>query len=70
MTAYQHLSMDELVDVLAQKTQMFTQLLVDKKFNGEYSQVKEEIQQILAEIELRKDTSLTGEQPAQPTSAT
>jgi hypothetical protein len=47
--------MEELVDVLAQKTQIFTQLLVEKKFGEDYAQCKEEIQKILAEIEIRKE---------------
>ena len=51
----QHMTMEELVDVLAQKTQIFTQLLVEKKFDEEYKQCKQEIQRILAEIEIRKE---------------
>jgi hypothetical protein len=60
----QHMSMEELVDVLAQKTQQFTQLLVEKKFNKEYLESKESIQQILAEIESRKQISVDGDQSA------
>ena len=59
------MSMEELVDVLAQKTQKFTQLLVEKKFNGDYLENKESIQQILAEIELRKETAVSGNQSSQ-----
>ena len=51
----QHMTMEELVDVLAQKKQIFTQLLVEKKFDEEYKQCKQEIQRILAEIEIRKE---------------
>ena len=51
------MTMEELVDVLAQKTQTFTQLLLEKKFGEEYKQCKEEIQKILAEIEMRKEKS-------------
>ena len=51
--------MDQLVDILAQKTQKFTQLLVYKNFGDEYRECKEAIQQILAEIELRKGTVTT-----------
>ena len=58
--ALQHMSMEELVDVLAQKTQQFTQLLVEKKFDEEYLENKQSIQQILAEIESRKEISITG----------
>ena len=54
------MSMEELVDVLAQKTQKFTQLLVEKKFNEDYLDSKKSIQQILAEIESRKEISITG----------
>lgn len=69
MTDFKHLSMEELVDVLAQKTQKFTQLMVDKKFNGDYKETKEAIQQILAEIESRKEDSVAGDEPAKPASA-
>ena len=55
--AYQHMSTEELVDILAQKTRVFTQLLVEKKFDEEYKQTKEEIRLIHTEIELRKETS-------------
>ena len=68
MTDFKHLSMEELVDVLAQKTQEFTQLLVDKKFNGEYKETKETIQKILAEIESRKENPVPGDEPAKPAS--
>lgn len=54
---YKNLSIEELVDLLAQKTQDFTQLLVEKKFNEKYNSTKESIRQILAEIELRKVSS-------------
>ena len=66
MAAFQQLSMEELVDVLAQKTQKFTQLLVEKKFNGEYQECKETIQQLLAEIELRKEISVSGDEATKP----
>ena len=59
--AYQHMSMEELVDLLAQKTQKFTQLLVEKEFNEEYKESKNAIQQILAEIELRKKSPIKGD---------
>lgn len=57
MTAFQQMSMEELVDLLAQRTQKFTQLLVEKKFNEEYQECKVAIQQLLAEIEMRKETT-------------
>ena len=68
MSDFKHMTMEELVDVLAQKTQKFTQLLVDKKFNGEYKANKEAIQQILAEIESRKENPVPGDEPAKPAS--
>ena len=51
----QNLTMEELVDILAQKTVRFTQLLVYKDFGNEYKECKETIRQILAEIEIRKE---------------
>ena len=54
MEDLQKLTMDQLVDILAQKTEKFTQLLVYKDFGNEYKECKEAIQQILAEIETRK----------------
>ena len=56
MTAdHQSMTMEELVDILAQKTQKFTQLLVYKDFGNEYKECKETIRQILTEIEIRKE---------------
>ena len=54
----QNLTMEELVDILAQKTQRFTQLLVYKYFGNEYKECKQAIKQILAEIETQKETTL------------
>ena len=54
MEERQNMTMDQLVDILAQKTEKFTQLLVYKDFGNEYKECKEAIQQILAEIETRK----------------
>jgi len=53
----QNMPMEELVDFLAQKTQRFTQLLVYKDFGNEYKECKQAIQQILAEIEIRKEAT-------------
>lgn len=50
----QNMTTDQLVDILAQKTEKFTQLMVYKNFGDEYVECKAAIQQILAEIELRK----------------
>ncbi len=62
-----NMTMDQLVDILAQKTQKFTQLLVYKNFGDEYRECKEAIQQILAEIELRKEHMTTTNEPSQQT---
>jgi predicted AAA+ superfamily ATPase len=51
---YKGISMTDLVDLLAQKTQKFTQLMSDKSFNEEYTECKKVIQEILEEMELRK----------------
>lgn len=58
---YKDISITELVDLLAQKTQKFTQLMSDKNFNEEYTECKKVIQEILSEMELRKQTG-----PASP----
>ena len=50
------MSIEELVELLAQETQKFTQLLVEKKFNNHYLESKKTIQEILAEIESRKES--------------
>ena len=54
-SAYHTLSMEELVDILAQKTQIFTQLMAEKEFSEKYKETKLAIQQILSEIESRKE---------------
>lgn len=64
----QNMTMEELVDILAQKTQKYTQLLVNKDFGKEYKECKEAIQHILAEIDLRKEATITGQ--SQSTSTT
>lgn len=65
----QNMTMEELVDLLAQKTQKFTQLLVYKDFGNEYKECKEAIQHMLAEIELRKETTLTDQSQATSSSS-
>ena len=65
----QNMTMENLVDILAQKTQRFTQLLVDKRFEGEYKECKESIHQILAEIELRKEPMTTTNESYQHTNS-
>lgn len=49
--------MEELVDLLAQRTQAFTQLMAEKNFTEEYKEAKAAIQEILSEIETRKESS-------------
>ena len=58
-----NMTMDQLVDILAQKTQKFTQLLVYKEFGIEYNECKKAIQQVLAEIELRKGNIIRNTDP-------
>jgi len=60
----QNMTMEELVDILAQKTQKYTQLLVYKDFGTEYKECKEAIQHILAEIDLRKEAAISGRNEA------
>jgi len=50
----QKLTIEELVDILAQKTEKFTKLLANKDFGNEYKECKQVIKQILAEIETQK----------------
>lgn len=51
--------MQELVDLLAQKTQVFTQLMAEKNFSDEYKEAKIAVQRILLEIESRKESTKT-----------
>ncbi len=60
----QNMTMEELVDILAQKTEKFTQLLAHKDFGNEYKECKQAIKQILAEIETRKETTLAKQNKA------
>jgi hypothetical protein len=65
---YSNIPMDDLVDLLSQKTQVYTQLLINKKFGQEYRDCKDTIQHIMAEIERRKETAGVHQQikPEQP----
>jgi len=65
LPAYKNLSMEELVDLLAQKTQAFTQLMAEKNFSDEYKEAKATIQTILSEIELRKESSKSQDMQAE-----
>lgn len=62
----QSMTVEELVDILAQKTEKFTRLLIYRNFGDEYKECKEAIQQILKEIELKK-TATTPKQNQQAT---
>jgi len=59
----QNMTMEELVDILAQKTERFTQLLANKNFGDEYKGYKKAIQEILEEIELRKEKKIQNTEP-------
>ena len=56
--------MDQLVDILAQKTGKFTQLLVYKDFGKGSKEYKGAIQKILAEIEIRKEKTFVEQNKA------
>ena len=56
-TDYSTMPVSELVDLFSQKTQVFTQLLINKRFGQEYRLCKDTIQQIIAEIERRKEVA-------------
>ena len=58
---YQNMTTEELVDILAQKTQRFTQLLIFKDSGSEYKECKLAIKQILAEIEIRKQAAIANQ---------
>jgi hypothetical protein len=53
---YQNMTTSNLVDLLAQETEKFTQLMMDKKFGNEYEDCKQVIHQLQALITLRIDT--------------
>lgn len=60
----QNMTLEELVDILAQKTEKFTQLLAYKDFGNEYKECKHAIKQIITEIETRKQTTLANQMKA------
>ena len=60
----QNMTKEELVDILAQKTGRFTQLLVYKDFGVEYKECKQAVQQILAELEIRKEKTISQQKKA------
>ena len=52
---YQNMTTANLVDLLAQETQKFTQFMMDKKYGEEYETCKQVIQQIQAAISSRQE---------------
>lgn len=56
---YSSMTMANLVDLLAQNTQKYTQYLTDNKLGEEYEQCKLLIQQLQKEIESRKQTNIS-----------
>jgi hypothetical protein len=63
MEERQNMTIDQLVDILARKTERFTQLLAYKNFGMEYKECKESIKELLAEIELRKKNIIQNTDP-------
>ena len=59
-TDYAAMTNTELVDLLSQYTMKVTQQLNERKFNDEYKENKNVIQQIILEIECRKQNSVPG----------
>jgi len=59
-TDYAAMTNTELVDLLSQYTMKVTQQLNERKFNDEYKENKNVIQQIILEIERRKQNSVPG----------
>lgn len=51
---YQNIPLANLVDLLSQETQKFTQLMMEKKRDAEYEESKLRIQQLQAAIAARK----------------
>ena len=52
---YQNIPLANLVDMLSQETQKFTQLMMEKKRDAEYEESKSRIQQLQAAIAARKE---------------
>jgi|GEM_PF-6097655 len=51
------LDLESIVDLLAQKTQRFTQMLMENTSEEEYKNLKEAIEEIVAEIKSRQSVS-------------
>jgi hypothetical protein len=60
MPDFVKLATADLVDLLAQETEKFTRLMGNKEFTPEYEECKETIQQLIAIIESRKETTVSG----------
>ena len=56
---YNNMNTANLVDLLAQETQKFTQLMTEKEFTPEYEEIKNNIKLIQGIIEFRQDTAIT-----------
>jgi hypothetical protein len=52
---FQNMTTSNLVDLLAQETQKFTQFMAEKQFGQEYEECKHLIQQIQSIISSRQD---------------
>ena len=57
MHSFTDMATTNLVDLLAQETERFTQFMAAKQFTPEYEQCKETIQQLMAVIESRKEVT-------------
>jgi hypothetical protein len=53
----QNLDTATILGMLAQKTERFTQLFADKMFNEEYEALKQMIEMIQAELNMRHDSN-------------
>jgi hypothetical protein len=54
------MSLSNLIDLLAQKTEQYTQLLSEKKLGEEYEECKKIIQILQSEIENRNQSNASG----------
>ena len=51
---YPNMSVENLVDLLAQKTVKFTQMFIERRFDDEYHECKNDIHHLQSEIEQRR----------------
>lgn len=54
-TDYRNMTLAALIDLLAEETQKFTQLMADKNYGLPYEECKNVIQQVQAAIKLKQD---------------